>query len=164
MLEDLGERTTTPIDARFGAILDRIDAGVTVQDERGRLIYANAAAARLVGLASPEEMLAASNNGLIARFELIDERGDRLSPKALPARRLLAGQPAQPLTVGFRDLASGEERWSIVQAAELDKGGNGRRLIVNTFNDLTTQVRAGRASEAAERQFRDLTDSAPMLV
>jgi len=164
VVEDLTERTTTPIDARFGAILDRIDAGVTVQDERGRLIYANAAAARLVGLASPEEMRAASNNGLIARFELIDERGDRLSPDTLPARRLLAGQPAPPLTVGFRDLASGEERWSIVQAAELDKGGNGRRLIVNTFNDLTSQVRAGRASEAAERQFRDLTDSAPMLV
>jgi PAS domain S-box-containing protein len=164
VVEDVSERRTTLIDGRLGAILDRIDAGVTVQDESGAVVYANAAAARMAGLATPTEMLAASNNGLVARYELIDEHGDTLSPAALPARRLLAGRDAPPLVVGFRDIASGEERWSIVRAAELDGATDGRRLIVNTFQDLTSQVQAGRASEAAERQFRDLTDSAPMLV
>jgi PAS domain S-box-containing protein len=164
VVEDVSERSAPLIDGRLGAILDRIDAGVTVQDHDGSLIYANAAAARMAGLASPEEMLAASRNGLLARYEMLDERGRALSPDALPARRLLAGEAAGPLTVGFRDPATGEERWSIVQAVELDNTDDGRRLIVNTFQDLTSQVRAGRASEAAERQFHDLTDSAPMLV
>jgi PAS domain S-box-containing protein len=164
VVEDVSERRTTLIDGRLEAILDRIDAGVTVQDETGALVYANIAAARMSGLASPAEMLAESTNGLVARFELIDEHGSSLKPAALPARRLLAGRDAPPLVVGFRDLTSGQERWSIVRAAELDGATDGRRLIVNTFQDLTSQVQAGRASEAAERQFRDLTDSAPMLV
>ena len=164
MVEDVSERKTTLIDGRLQAILDRIDAGVTVQDESGSIVYANAAAARMTGLAGPAEMLAASTNGLVARFELIDEDGATLNPASLPARRLLAGREAPPVVVGFRDLASGDERWSIVRASELDGVAEGRRLIVNTFQDLTTQVQAGRASEAAERQFRDLTDSAPMLV
>ncbi len=164
MVEDVSERRMTVIDGRLGAILDGIDAGVTVQDERGALVYANAAAARMAGLAGPAELLAASRNGLFARFEMIDEQGGTISPSDLPARRLLAGGDAPPLVVGFRDLASGEERWSIVRASDLDGATDGRRLIVNTFQDLTPQVRAGRASVAAERQFRDLTDSAPMLV
>ena len=164
MVEDVSERRMTVIDGRLGAILDGIDAGVTVQDERGALVYANAAAARMAGLAGPAELLAASRNGLFARFEMIDEQGGTISPSDLPARRLLAGGDAPPLVVGFRDLASGEERWSIVRASDLDGATDRRRLIVNTFQDLTPQVRAGRASVAAERQFRDLTDSAPMLV
>jgi PAS domain S-box-containing protein len=164
VVEDVSERRATLIDDRLGAILDRIDAGVTIQNERGSLVYANMAAARMAGLAGPAEMIAASTNGLMARYELIDEHGDSLSPGALPARRLLAGMDAPPLVVGFRDLTSGEERWSIVRAAELDGATDGRRLIVNTFQDLTSQVQAGRASEAAQRQFRDLTDRAPMLV
>jgi PAS domain S-box-containing protein len=164
VVHDVSERSSTLNDDRLEAILDRIDAGVTVQDEHGAVLYANAAAARMAGLSSPAEMLAASNNGLVRRYELIDERGNPLNVDALPARRLLAGLDAQPTTVGFRDLATGDERWSIIQASELDDDGDGRRLVVNTFQDLTSQVQAGRASEAAERQFRDLTDSAPMLV
>jgi PAS domain S-box-containing protein len=164
VVEDVSERGSTLNNGDLEAILDRIEAGVTVQDERGSLLYVNAAAARMAGLASAAEMLAASTNGLMRHYEMIDERGHPLDVDDLPARRLLAGGDAPPLTVGFRDLASGEERWSIVQAAELGRDGDGGRLIVNTFQDLTSQVRAGRASEAAEHQFRDLTDSAPMLV
>jgi PAS domain S-box-containing protein len=164
VVHDVSERSSTLNDDRLEAILDRIEAGVTVQDEHGSVLYANAAAARLTGLSSAAEMVAASNNGLMARLEMIDEQGSSFDVDALPARRLLAGREALPTTIGFRDLGTGEERWSIVQAAELDPDGDGRRLIVNTFQDLTSLVRAGRASEAAERQFRDLTDSAPMLV
>jgi PAS domain S-box-containing protein len=154
----------TLLDDGLGAVLDRIEAGVTIQDERGSLVYANLAAARMAGLASPAELIAASSNGLMARYELINEHGAALGIDALPARQLLAGKDAPPLVVGFRDLTSGEERWSTIRAAELDGATDGRRLIINTFQDLTPQIQAGRASEAAERQFRDLTDSAPMLV
>jgi PAS domain S-box-containing protein len=164
VVEDVSEPGMTLLDDGLGAILDRIDAGVTIQDERGSLVYANLAAARMAGLASPAELIAASSNGLMARYELINEHGAALSIDALPARRLLAGKDAPPLVVGFRDLTSGEERWSTIRAAVLDGATDGRRLIINTFQELTPQIQAGRANEAAERQFRDLTDSAPMLV
>jgi PAS domain S-box-containing protein len=164
VVHDVSERSSTLDNDRLEAILDRIEAGVTVQDEHGAVLYANATAARMAGMSSPAEMLAASKNGLVRHYEMIDEHGNPVNVDALPARRLLAGEDAPPTTVGFRDMATGEERWSIVQASELDRDVDGRRLIVNTFQDLTSQVRAGRASEAAERQFRDLTDSAPMLV
>ena len=164
MVEHVPERVSPLIDRGLEAVLAKIEAGVTVQDESGTVLYANAAAAKMVGLSSPEEMVVASNDGLLSRFELIDEQGHPLDADTLPARRLLEGREPTPLTVGFRDIATGEERWSIVMASETDASGDGRRLIVNTFQDLTSIVRAGRAREAADREFRDLTDSAPMLV
>jgi PAS domain S-box-containing protein len=151
VVEDVSEREATPIDELTRAILDAIDAGVTVQDERGSVVYANAAAARLVGVGSPAELIEASRNGLLGRFELIDEHGALLKPAQLPSRRLLAGEAAPALTVGYRDLASGDERWAVVKAAELRVDPDGRRLIVNTFHDLTSQMAAGRSEQAARQ-------------
>lgn len=152
---------------RLAEILDGLASGVTVQDENLRLVYANQTAAELSGFASAEEMLAASPTELLGRFDLIDETGAPLPISRLPARLLLAGEDAAALIVGFRIRATGEERWSIVQARLLEGGDGAPRLAVNTFHDLTSEVEERRVSLAlleAERKFHELTDSAPMLV
>ena len=43
----------------LAVFLDHVGDGVTVQDPRGRLVYANAAAAQALGFASAAELLAA---------------------------------------------------------------------------------------------------------
>ena len=83
-------------DDRLGWILDAVDAGITVQDARLRLVFANQEAAELCGWSSPDEMLNASPEATLDRFEIVDESGAPLDPSALPGRRALAGERRAP--------------------------------------------------------------------
>jgi glucosyl-3-phosphoglycerate synthase len=61
-LEELGPMA----DAVLGAVAD----GITIQDTQGRLVYANEAAARLLGVESTDELLSIPRDELSARFEI----------------------------------------------------------------------------------------------
>src|SRR5258706_5727842 len=74
------------------AILEGIGAGITVQAERGRLLFVNEGAARLGGFGSPAEMLAATPDELVGRFQIVDEDGLPFDRARLPGRRVLAGE------------------------------------------------------------------------
>jgi PAS domain S-box-containing protein len=149
-------------DDRLGWILEAIDAGITVQDAQLRLVFANQEAAELCGWSSPEEMLAASPEASLDRFEIINESGAPLDPSELPGRRALAGERPEPLVVGFRDRRSGVLRWSLVRARLVNAAPRGERLVVSTFHDMTAQVEAGEAKIAGERQYREIVDALPV--
>ena len=73
------------------AVFAGIDDGITLQDRTGKLIFANAAAARMIGFASPAALLAASPREIMDRFELLDEEGHPYPADKLPARAVLTG-------------------------------------------------------------------------
>jgi PAS domain S-box-containing protein len=156
---------TEPItfDDRLGWILGAIDAGITVQDARLRVVYANQDAAELCGWSSPEEMLSASPQATLERFEIVDESGSPIDPARLPGRRALAGEHPEPLVVGFRNRLTGALRWSLVRARVVDGGPLGSRLVVSTFHDMTTQVEAGQATLAGERRYREIVEALPVV-
>ena len=163
MVEHLSDRqTTTVLTSRLAEILDAVDSGVTVLDADLGVVYANQAAAELCGWSTPNEMLAASAAETMARFELLDEAGDPVSPAVLPGRRVLAGEDPDPLILRFKVRATGEERWSIVRARAIEIG-SGQRLAVTTFNDLTAQVQEGKASLASERRYREIVEALPVF-
>src|SRR6185503_18135059 len=58
------EATQTRLDGILGSLAE----AVTVHDEQGRTVYANAAAARLLGCASVEEVLTAKPGMLAEKF------------------------------------------------------------------------------------------------
>jgi PAS domain-containing protein len=66
---------TTALGVDIGTILDRLGDGVTVQGANGELLYANAAGARLCGFDTPEELLRASPEEVVARVVLYDANG-----------------------------------------------------------------------------------------
>ena len=148
---------------RFESVLRAIADGVTVQDRSGRLVYANEAAARIIGFPSPEALLEATTDQILGRFELFAEDGSTLSPAALPGRLALAGRPAEPLTVRFRVRATGEEHWSIVKATPLPGADGSIEFAINTFHDITPRVRAEELLRASERRHRDLTEAMPQI-
>src|SRR5688500_1911832 len=97
--------------AQLARTLDRVADGVTVQDARGALVYANDAAARLCGYPSAEAFLAAPLSEIWRRFELLDDAGRPLSPDRLPGRLALGGDLNPPeLSVCFRIAETGERR------------------------------------------------------
>ena len=108
---------------------------VTVQDATGRMVYANTAAARLVGCATVEEFLSTPAAELAARFDMFTADGRSVEFSELPALRLLAGLDAPPLLTRSVHRASGRETWLLTKATLLDDGGE--QLAVNIIEDVT---------------------------
>lgn len=143
-----------PID--LASILDGVAAGITVQDESGRLLYANEIAARLSGYDSPEAMLHADPGERVGRFELLDEAGELFDPDRLPGRRALLGETPEPILIGFR-LPGGTERWSMLEAVPRVLP-DGHRIAVSTFHDVTSRIEAERRVRDRERRLRELSE------
>ncbi len=121
-------------------VLAGIEEGFTVQDRTGKLIFANASAARLVGFDSPEAMLSMPAAEILARFKLFDEHGAPLPPDKLPSRAVLAGEKSMAVLVQY-DAGDADRRWSHVRAYPvLDADGKLARVI-NVFHDVTKERR-----------------------
>lgn len=148
-------RSALPDDLR--TIIEGVAAGVTVQDEAGRLLFVNADAARLSGFATPDEMMAATPGEIVGRFGLIDEDGAPFDPGRLPGRRLMAGYPADAVIVGFRLASDDSEHWSMLQARAATLA-DGRRVAINTFHDITPRIEAERRIRESERQTRAVAE------
>ena len=133
-------------------ILQGVADGITAQDPSGRLIYANQAAARVIGFSSPEELIDASVQLVLENFQLLDEEGQPFPIERLPGRIALQTKQASEALLRFKHLPTGEERWSLVTAAPvLDKNGE-VQFAINIFHDVTEQRRA----DDAIRQQREL--------
>ena len=126
------------LQAIFGAVAD----GITAQDADGRLVYANDAAAHLVGFGSAAEFLAAPIVEVLARFEFLDEQRRPLPIEELPGRVAVRdGRPAER-TLCYRIRATGEERWSIVRSTPVHGEDGEVKLAINSFHDVTDELRA----------------------
>src|SRR5215204_2044286 len=131
----------------LAVFLDHVGDGVTVQDASGQLVYANVAAARALGFASPAELLAAPITEIVGQFALLDEEGQPFPVENLPGRRALQGEPESAVTLRFRSHETGEERWSIVRSSPVTDAAGNVLYAVNVWQDATAQKRA----EAAQR-------------
>ncbi|HZS01455.1 MAG TPA: ATP-binding protein [Chloroflexota bacterium] len=144
---------------QLDAILAGVQDGITVQDTAGRLIYANLAAAQMVGFASPEALLAAPLDAVLRRFELFDEHGAPFPVERLPGRLALQGERGHEAIVRYRIAATGDERWAVVRATPLlDAAGRVTRAV-NVFQDVTEQRRAEEALRFLAEASRELAGS-----
>jgi len=125
------------LEAMFGGVAD----GITAQDVSGRLVYANDAAAQLIGFATAQELLEAPLDQLMAGFELLDEQRAPLPLDELPGRiAIRTGAPAER-TICYRIRATGQERWSMVRATPVRDEDGAVTVAINTFHDVTDQLR-----------------------
>jgi PAS domain S-box-containing protein len=131
---------------QLAIILEGIADGITVLNAVGQLIYANDAAARLIGYADTQALLEVPVEDILRRFEIFDESGRLLNEEDLPGRRALRGLPGPPQVIRFRIRATGEERWSLVTAqAVLNEAGT-LELVVSIFREIT-DLKRGELSQ-----------------
>jgi PAS domain S-box-containing protein len=132
-------------------ILEGVADGVTAQDATGQIVYANEAAARMIGYPSGQALIEAPLREVMEKFEVLDVEGDPLPLERFPGRRALAGEEGPDEILRFRVLAAGEERWSIVRSTPIFDERGRIRMAVNIFRDITERRRA----EDALREIRD---------
>lgn len=130
---------------QLDAILSGVDDGIIAQDPTGRIVYANAGAARARGFSSTQEMLETPLAEVIDRFDLLDEAGNPASVEALPASMAFRGQRPAATVSHFRARATGEERWAVLKAAPVFDDNGDVQLVLSIFHDITEQKRAEKA-------------------
>ncbi len=124
-------------EAQLTAALSTLAEAVTVQHSAGALIYANDAAARMLGYDSPQELLATPIAKLVGKFDSTNEDGSPLRMEDLPGRRVLAGEVPKPLVTRAINRETGEETWRVTKASGVhDRDGN-VKLVVNVIEDIT---------------------------
>lgn len=132
----------------LAAILSSVSEGITVQDDSGQVLFANDAAARLTGVATGAEMLAAPPGELVGRFELVDVDGSPFPIERLPSRVVLTtGQAGPPEVVGFRRKGTNELRWSQVQSSPVVGAAGHVSRVVTVFRDVTAEHNAEQTRE-----------------
>ena len=132
----------------LATIVANVADGITVQLPTGGLLFANDAAARLVGYPDAATFLAAPPAEWFGRFELLTDDGEPMPVERLPGRVALAtGVSPPPTLVRFRIRATGEQRWSLVHATPVLDAAGRVSQVVNIFRDVTAE----RRGEMAQR-------------
>src|SRR5215510_5445535 len=89
-----------PSAPELAAVLDCIGDGVTIQDDAGRLVYANAAAALLLGFPTPAELIAGAARARRARgtgnASARSRRGDGRGAVGVPPRHAAGRSRRRP--------------------------------------------------------------------
>lgn len=141
-------------------ILEGVADGIVVLDNSGKLVYANAAAARLTGYATAQEMIQTPPARLLTDFTLMNEEGTRFDLATLPSRRALNGERRVATTIRYIDNKTGTEHWSLVNANPVFDHGK-VRLAITVFRDITEQR---RSEEHLRKEFafrRAIEESIP---
>jgi PAS domain S-box-containing protein len=148
------------VEQRLAAILVNLAEAITLVDARGRMVFANQAAADLLGASSPEQLMRARPGSIMERFLVLDEQGRELTLEGMPSRRLFRGERPEPLLVRNIVRATGEERWLIVRASAISDPESGRVLYaVNVFENITEVKRAQLAESFMAEASRLLASS-----
>ncbi len=148
------------VERRLEAVLVNLAEAITMTDEQGQMVFANQAAADLLGAASPRELMDAAPGTVMPRFLVTDEHGHELDLESMPSRRLFAGAPPEPLLVRNVVRATGEERWLIVRSSPVTDPDSTRVLYaVNVFENITEVKHAQLAESFMAEASRVLASS-----
>jgi PAS domain S-box-containing protein len=148
------------VERRLEAILANLAEAITVEGPAGETVFANRAAAELLGAASVGEITSAQPGEFGSRFLIFDDQGRELSLEEMPGRRLFAGEQPGPLLVRNVVRATGEERWLMVRSSAITDPHSGRvAYAVNVFENITGVKRAQLAESFMAEASRMLASS-----
>ncbi len=148
------------LEQRLEAVLANLAEAITVVDNRGRTIFANQAAADLLGFPTPEELTHTRPGTVMPNFIVLDEHGRELDLECMPARRLFRGEQVEPLLVRNIVRATGEERWLIVRSSPIRDPETERiDYVVNVFENITEVKHAQLAERFMAEASRVLASS-----
>ena len=128
------------IESLLPAIFATVADGITVLDRSSTVLFANDAAARIMGVESASDVIGHPSQSLTDTFELLDEQGERFDLAELPDRRAWAGEPEPEAVIRFRRRGHKDDRWSLVRARLLEGERSESDLVVTSFQDITRLV------------------------
>ena len=150
------------VEQRLQAILVNLAEAITLTDDDDRIVFANRAAAELLGASTPEDLVDVRQGDLMSRYLFTDERGHELSVEDMPRRRLFAGEAPEPLLFKRVERETGEERWLMSRPAAISDPESGELLFALNVYENITEVKRTQLMESfmaeASRVLASSTD------
>jgi len=142
---------------RFRAVVDSANEGILVYDKDLRIVDANAAAERMIGL--PLRRMV-GQPGFTSLLPCVREDGTPLRPEDRPTRRTLAGgQALTDIVIGIRRNEV-ETTWLSVNTGFLTNTDGSFYGIVSTVSDITAARTQEAALKESEERFRHTVEYA----
>lgn len=138
-------------DKDYEKIFETLEDGITILNKKGELVYANPAAARAVGFASPEEFIKTPPSEWSKTFSLMDNFQRPITYKELPSRTVLAGGGSATAIFGFKPYDGSNERWAIVDSKGIYKRGK-LAFVISIFHEVTNLKKIEKEVRIRERQ------------
>jgi len=159
-LEDLVAERTQALrasEARYRTLFETMAQGVVYQDAVGRIVEANPAAVRILGL-PPEAMLGRLSSD--RAWDAIREDGSALPGDEHPSMRALrTGRAVHDVIMGVRHGLDGGRVWlNVTGIPQFRPGEPTAHQVYTTFSDITARREAELRVEASERALRAVFD------
>ena len=139
-LRKQGESALRSSEERYRLLLDAVDKGILVQDRDGRVLSANAAAARCFGFSEAELR---SGGFAIDEWSLVDEAGQPLRWSEVPAQRALhSGRVVDSTLIGvYSPRVQGVSWFSVTAVPQFLDGESQAFQVISLFTDVTALKR-----------------------
>ena len=154
------ERTLRAECELLEVVLRGVTDAITMLDADGRIVYANAAAAALIGVPDVATLRTRPYGEQIGGVELLDADGAALPPEQTPTRRAFRGEHVQDALLRFRVGGDERDRWATVSATPVRDEAGEVRHVVNIFRDISERRDAERALQTQLHLTQTITDNA----
>jgi PAS domain S-box-containing protein len=148
------------IEARLRRLVESTPTAIVEFDAAGRIVYANAAAARILGRADGEP---ASREPRTADWRVSTVDGQPLPPAALPVARALAGETVVAFEHAIEDPATGERRLYSVNASPIREASGRVTGALSAFLELSDRHLGEAALAESEATYRLLAEAGMRL-
>jgi len=142
-------------EARFRAIVNRMNIGVGLVDRDGHIIESNPALQRMLGYSSDQLQR-------MAFYEFTHP--EDFEPDSTLFRDMLNGKSEQYQIEKRCFRQSGEVMWGRLSVSLLREKEDGPAFGVAVLEDITERKLAEQSERESEERFRRLADSAPVLI
>jgi PAS domain S-box-containing protein len=149
-------------EGRFRRLVEGLQVGVLIHGPRSEILFANPAAAELLGV--PVETLVGKTS-MDAAALAIREDGSPFVGEDHPGPVALAtGRPVRNVVIGFRRASGQDVVWLLVSAdPQLGPDRNVARVVC-TFSDITPQRQATERLRESEARYRQLVETAHDII
>ncbi|MET0621973.1 MAG: sigma 54-interacting transcriptional regulator [Pyrinomonadaceae bacterium] len=153
------ERNRAQLESVFQTVAD----GIVVSDMAGNVLLVNEAMARIHGYESPDEMMV-NLAEFASHYELFDSGGRLIPYEEWPLSRVLRGESVADweLRVRRTDIA---REWFFSYNGEPVRDERGEQVLaLLVTHDVTERKAAEEALRQSEGRFRNMADTAPVLI